>query len=89
VASLAQARAHRFGPRQRPDDLHRRQHKNDDLQHAITATPNIYVNFFASDSPRYARQRRQLTAPLLYIAASNDPTQRGRGYIFDRAPANR
>jgi hypothetical protein len=30
----------------------------------------------------------RLTAPLLYVAATNDPTQRGRWYIFDRAPAN-
>jgi hypothetical protein len=55
----------------------------------ITTTPNIYVNFFASNSPAVMpANAARLTAPLLYIAASNDPTQRGRGYIFDRAPAN-
>ena len=29
----------------------------------------------------------RLSAPLLYVAAANDPTQRGRGYIFDRVPS--
>ena len=55
----------------------------------VTTTPNIYISFFAPDSPAVMpANAARLTAPLLYVAASNDPTQRGRGYIFDRAPAN-
>ena len=55
----------------------------------VTTTPNIYVNFFAPDSPAVMpANAARLTAPLLYVAATNDPTQRGRWYIFDRAPAN-
>ena len=55
----------------------------------VTTTPNIYVSFFAQDSPAVMPSNAaRLTVPLLYIAATNDPTQRGRGYIFDRAPAN-
>ncbi len=56
---------------------------------SVTTTPNIYVNFFAPNSPAVMpANAARLTAPLLYVAATNDPTQRGRGYIFDRAPAN-
>ena len=41
------------------------------------------------DGPRFMDHgSARLSAPLLYVAASNDPTQRGRGYIFDRAPQN-
>ena len=55
----------------------------------VTTTPNIYVSFFASDSPaNMPANAALLTAPLLYVAATDDPTQRGRGYIFDHAPAN-
>jgi esterase/lipase len=53
----------------------------------VTTTPNIYVNFFAANSPAVMPANAQrLTAPLLYVAAIEDPIQRGRGYIFDRAP---
>jgi pimeloyl-ACP methyl ester carboxylesterase len=55
----------------------------------VTTTPNIYVSFFAPDSPAVMpANAARLTAPLLYVAATNDPTQRGRSYIFDRAPGN-
>ena len=56
---------------------------------SVTTTPNIYIDFFAPDSPAVMpANAARLSAPLLYVAATNDPTQRGRGYIFDRAPAN-
>jgi esterase/lipase len=55
----------------------------------VTTTPNIYVNFFAPNSPAVMPvNAARLSAPLLYVAANNDPTQRGRWYIFDRTPAN-
>jgi hypothetical protein len=53
----------------------------------VTTTPDIYMTFFAPDSPAVMPlNAARLTAPLLYVAADNDPTQRGRSYIFDRAP---
>ena len=55
----------------------------------VTTTPNIYLSFFAPDSLAVMpANAAHLSAPLLYVAATNDPTQRGRGYIFDRAPEN-
>jgi hypothetical protein len=55
----------------------------------VTTTPNIYLSFFAPDSPAIMpANAARLTAPLLYVASPDDPTQRGRGYIFDRAPQN-
>jgi esterase/lipase len=55
----------------------------------VTTTPNIYLSFFTPDSAAVMpTNAARLTAPLLYVAANNDPSQRGRGYIFDRAPAH-
>lgn len=54
---------------------------------SVTTTPNIYLSFFAPNSPAIMpANAARLTAPLLYVAAENDPSQRGRRYIFDRAP---
>ncbi len=56
---------------------------------SVTTTPSIYLSFFAPNSQAVMpANAARLTAPLLYVAATNDPTQRGRGYIFDRAPAH-
>ena len=53
----------------------------------VTTTPNIYLSFFAPNSPAVMpANAARLTAPLLYVSADGDPSQRGRGYIFDRAP---
>lgn len=53
----------------------------------VTTTPDIYLSFFAPDSPAVMpANAARLTAPLLYVSAEGDPSQRGRGYIFDRAP---
>ncbi len=56
---------------------------------SVNTTPNIYVSFFAPDSAGVMpANAARLTAPLLYVTASNDPTQRGRDYIFARVPAH-
>ena len=56
---------------------------------SVTTTPNIYVSFFAPDSlAAMPVNAARLTAPLLYIAATNDPTQRGPAYIFAHASEN-
>ncbi len=53
----------------------------------VETTPNIYLSFFAPDSAAILPgNAARLTAPLLYVAAEGDPSQRGRGYIFDRVP---
>jgi len=55
----------------------------------VNATPKVYLNFLSPDSPSVMPvNAAHLTAPLLYVSANNDPTQRGRGYIFDQAPEN-
>ena len=54
---------------------------------SVTTTPNIYVSFFAPDSAGVMpANAARLTAPLLVVASPDDRTQRGRGYVFDRAP---
>jgi len=56
---------------------------------SVSTTPNIWVSFFAPDSPAVMpANAARLTAPLLYVSATNDPTQRDREYIFARAPAH-
>jgi pimeloyl-ACP methyl ester carboxylesterase len=55
----------------------------------VMTTAKIYLSFFAPDSEAILpANAAKLTAPLLYVAGNNDPTQRGRGYIFDRVPAH-
>jgi esterase/lipase len=55
----------------------------------VITTPHIYVSFFAPESPALMpANAARLTAPLLYVTASNDPSQRGREYIYARVPAN-
>ena len=53
----------------------------------VETTPNIYLSFFAPDSAAILPDNAaRLSAPLLSVAAEGDPSQRGRGYIFDRVP---
>lgn len=53
----------------------------------VETTPNIYLSFFAPASAAVLPSNAaRLTAPLLYVSAEGDPSQRGRGYIFDRVP---
>jgi pimeloyl-ACP methyl ester carboxylesterase len=56
----------------------------------INSTARIYLSFFDPDArPAIPDITAKLTMPLLWIAGNDDPTQRnGRGYAFDRAPAN-
>ena len=55
----------------------------------VTTTPTIYLSFFGADSAAVMpANATQLKAPLLLISPNNDPTQRGRSYIFDKAPSN-
>jgi pimeloyl-ACP methyl ester carboxylesterase len=56
----------------------------------VTTTPNIYLSFHGSDSPAVMpANAARLTAPLLIVAGTGDPTQRGPDYIFAKAPADR
>jgi dienelactone hydrolase len=56
----------------------------------IATTPAIYLSFFGPASPaNIPGNTRRLTAPLLWVAGANDPTQRGGAeYAFANAPAN-
>jgi pimeloyl-ACP methyl ester carboxylesterase len=66
---------------------------NGDLAISVTATPKAYVSFFAPDSPAVMPvNAANLSAPLLLVAGSGDPFQRGQDYIFSKAsphPLNR
>jgi pimeloyl-ACP methyl ester carboxylesterase len=56
----------------------------------IATTPAIYLSFFGPASPAdIPGDARRLTAPLLWVAGAEDPTQRGGpDYGFANAPAN-
>jgi pimeloyl-ACP methyl ester carboxylesterase len=55
----------------------------------VTTTPNIYLSFHGADSiAAMPSNAAKLTAPLLYVAGVQDSTQRGRGYVFDKASKN-
>jgi pimeloyl-ACP methyl ester carboxylesterase len=60
---------------------------NGSLQITVMATPLTYLSFFAPDSPAVMpANAARLKAPLLLVAGNADPLQRGRDYIFARAP---
>ena len=60
---------------------------NGSLQITVMATPTTYLSFFAPDSPAVMPiNASRLKAPLLVVAGSADPIQRGQDYIFSRAP---
>ncbi|WP_158818088.1 hypothetical protein [Methylocapsa sp. S129] len=56
----------------------------------IATTSAIYLSFFGpASSANIPDNARKLTAPLLWVAGADDPTQRGGpGYAFAGAPAN-
>jgi dienelactone hydrolase len=56
----------------------------------VATTPTIYLSFFGPASPASIPDNaRRLTAPLLWVAGTDDPTQRGGAdYAFAGAPAN-
>jgi esterase/lipase len=53
----------------------------------VTTTPTIYLTFFGPESPAVMPENTaHLTAPLLMVSGSNDPTQRNADNIFKRVP---
>jgi pimeloyl-ACP methyl ester carboxylesterase len=56
----------------------------------IHTTPNIYLSFYAPDSPGVMpANAARVQVPFLWIAGDDDPTQRsGQSYAFDKVPAN-
>src|SRR5262249_11544453 len=56
----------------------------------LNTTPRIYLSFYGpSSKASIPENTAQLKAPLLWIAGTQDPTQRGmRAYAFDRVPAD-
>jgi pimeloyl-ACP methyl ester carboxylesterase len=56
----------------------------------LDTTPNIYLSFNGPDArTNIPANVAKLTAPLLWIAGSEDPTQRGaKDYAFAKAPPN-
>jgi hypothetical protein len=56
----------------------------------VATTPTIYLSFFGPASPAAILDNtRRLTAPLLWVAGSDDPIQcGGAAYGFAGAPAN-
>jgi pimeloyl-ACP methyl ester carboxylesterase len=66
---------------------------NGDLTISVTTTPEIYLSFFAPDSPAVMPMNAsRLQAPLLYVVGTGDPIQRGPDEIFAKTaphPLNR
>lgn len=55
----------------------------------VKATPKAYLSFLAPDSPGVMPgNAAQLKAPLLVVSGERDKSQRGKDYIFGRAPAH-
>jgi pimeloyl-ACP methyl ester carboxylesterase len=62
---------------------------NGPLVITVTATPAAYLSFFALDSQAVMPDNAaRLKAPLVYVAGSADPLQRGPEEIFARAPSH-
>jgi esterase/lipase len=60
---------------------------NNGRQIEVTATPKIYVSFFGKQTPgEFSANAARLTAPLLIVSGSTDPTQRGIDAVYARAP---
>ena len=55
----------------------------------VTTTPKIYLSFHGANSIAVMPgNAAKLTAPLLYVAGTQDRSQRGPDYIFNKAPKN-
>jgi esterase/lipase len=55
----------------------------------VTTTPAIYLSFFGPGSPAVMPENAaRLSAPLLMVSGTNDPTQRNSNNIFARAPSD-
>jgi esterase/lipase len=60
---------------------------NNGRQIEVTATPKIYVSFFGKQTPgEFSANAASLTAPILIVSGSADPTQRGIDAVYARAP---
>jgi len=56
----------------------------------VTTTPKVYLSFHGANSIAVMPgNAAKLTAPLLYVAGTQDAGQRGPDYIFNKAPKNR
>jgi pimeloyl-ACP methyl ester carboxylesterase len=56
---------------------------------SVTTTPRIYLSFMAPDSAAVMPDNAaRLKVPLLLVSGTGDTVQRGRGYIFERAPSH-
>jgi esterase/lipase len=54
---------------------------------SVSTTPAIYLSFFGPDSPAVMPMNAaHLTAPLLMVSGSNDPTQSNADNIFAHVP---
>ena len=55
----------------------------------VTTTPNVYLSFHGVNSIAVMPSNAaKLTAPLLYVAGTQDASQRGPDYVFNKAPKN-
>jgi pimeloyl-ACP methyl ester carboxylesterase len=55
----------------------------------VTTTPKIYLSFHGANSIAVMPgNAAKLTAPLLYVAGTQDVSQRGPDYIFNKVPKN-
>jgi esterase/lipase len=53
----------------------------------VTATPKIFVSFFGKETPgEFSANAAHLTAPLLIVSGSADPTQRSIDAVYQQAP---
>jgi esterase/lipase len=60
---------------------------NNGRQIEVMATPKIFVSFFGGQTPgAFSSNAARLTAPLLIVSGSADPTQRGIGAVYALAP---
>lgn len=60
---------------------------NNGQEFKVTTTPTIFLSFVGKDSPAHMpANAAHLTAPLLMVSGSADPSQRNADGIFARAP---
>jgi pimeloyl-ACP methyl ester carboxylesterase len=79
-------RAHKLIAEQRGDERSTFSDFNGDLAISVTATAKTYLSFFAPNSPAVMPDNAaRLTAPLLVVAGSADPFQRGPDYFRESA----
>lgn len=57
---------------------------------SVEATPKVFLSFYGADSPgRIPTNTAKIKIPLLWVAGTDDPSQRGGpGFAFDKAPPN-